>query len=85
MVQEAQPSTGIPYPECGSKKSNNDPPNERVSVGVDLQYISENAVFIDSIEGDQHVARAYDDIRNLQLGLEDKIFMTDEDDVTTND
>ena len=44
MLQEAQPSTGIPHSECGSKKSNNDPPDEQVSVIVDPQYILENAV-----------------------------------------
>ena len=67
MVQEAQPSTGIPYPECGSKKSNNDLPDEQVSVVVDLQFILKNADLIDSIEGDRHFARTYDDIKNSQL------------------
>ncbi len=56
-----------------------------MSVGVDPKHILKNAVFIDSIEGNQHVVWAYDDIKNLQLGLEDKISMSDEDDVTTND
>jgi hypothetical protein len=85
MAQETQRSTGIPHLECGSKKSNDDPPDEQVSIPVDPQYILENAVFIDSVEGDQHVAQAYVYIKNLQLGVEDEISMTDEDDVITND